>query len=104
MENIFDDCSVIFLPDISKWNLINVKNKKSIINSFSENIIENSKSLSLSFHNYSSNKYSNNSSNNSSNGSCKENKKISYENYDIIDIDFNPKSNKILDYYENFYK
>ena len=103
MDKIFYKCSIILLPDISKWNVEKVKDKKDIFDSSSssttnnyENIIDNFELLSLSSKNLSSNEISNCSS--------EENKKIiSNEIYKINDFDFKPELNNILDYYEEFF-
>ena len=92
MENIFYNCSLLFIPDISKWNVKNIKNEKYIFNSSftynSENIMNNSE-------------YKKSSTNQISDFSTDENQKIIKETYKINDIDFNRELND--NYYENFY-
>ena len=113
IEKIFYKCSIILLPDISKWNIEKIENKNDILDSFSssnyESIIDNFEFLSLSSKNFSSNQNSNFSSEenkeNKENKDNKENKEIiSNEIYKINDFDFKPELNNILDYYEDFYK
>ena len=99
MSNLFNDCiSLAIIPDISKWNLSNVKNIDEVLPSLSDPISQissnNIKSINLSY---------------SSNKNADKNKSDFNENhnniYNIMNNDFvnNDKNEEIDGYYENFY-
>ena len=93
MDNIFYNCSIILLPDISKWNIKNFKNIKHIFNSSLENSSDNIKNNS-EFQKLSTDQISDFSSD--------ENQRIIIPK-EINNYDFNPESNKLNEYYDNFY-
>ena len=95
MEKIFYNCSVMQLPDISKWNLTKVKNLNENFGSY--NYGNNSESLSSSFKKSSSiqSLYF---------LSDEDEKKRKIEEYNNInEVEFNPELNDLDDYYDNFF-
>jgi len=97
MENIFEKCESLILPNISKWNTSKIKNPQYIFPS-SSNSSNKSTFLFESLKDSITSKISSDFSSNEIN----ENKYniVSYNDYD--DYFYNNNS-KLNDYYENFY-
>ena len=104
IKNIFTNCkSLISLPDISKWNLINIEDKSYINNLFDSSIKSDKNSL------YQLSSTLNNNSSNSGSTSFlnTETKDNTYyeniENTEIGETSENFDYLKISEYYEKFY-